>query len=559
MSQSSRKPVRRRPQPKKPSLVQRALNGVFDSLAEARSPEKAIRRKLWRQAAPRLASIGSGQSSRFNGGWHPVEADADAQIEGEIQEVRRRSRDAGLNNPLAIAIRETMVAHVVGENGIRPRSMVDHERLGITEAQAKEWQDAVNELWKRVSRHADVTGRQQGWGNLLRLVYRSMFDGGDIFPTFPLRAWPDLGRTMTRVNLIDPERVDTPPEKSANRKVRMGVRVNDWGAPTGYYVLRSHPGDRLDHSRSTDYRLWKRTVSGRPQILQLMRQDRVGQSRGIPRLTSVLDMIDQVEQYADSTLLAAELQTRFALFIRTAGDPNAMQGGFGDSQDPNRYEGAFPNGLEPASIHVLNDGDTIETGGATHPSTFFDPFVVRMLRTISSTTKVPFTLAFGDTSGTNYSSMRSEWQSFRHTVACEQQLLMPLCEAYWRLLVHEAWLDGQLLPDAPWARLDIDPEPWLEAMWSYPVLGNIDPTKETKSDVEAITAGITSPQEVIRQRGHDPEQVLRERREWAEREADLELTPATEPEQPEPTDETGDDAPADRDDLTRRLEQEVDE
>lgn len=535
------------------SRFQRLLNGVADGVAEAISPKSAVRRRVLRQNSERMAELASAHASRFDGYWTPPETDANSQTIPDLPEVRRRARSCALNNAIYIAVRETMVQHVVGADGIQPRSSIDADRLGITTAQAEQWQGAVNDLWTQLSGEADVTGRSGTWGALQRLIYRSMFDGGDVFPTFPLQRWPQLG-AIPRINLIEAERVDVPPEQLSNPRARGGVRVNAWGAPTGFWVRRRHPGDSMPGPDSQRFELWPRFRGGRANILQLYQQDRVGQARGIPRLASCIGRINQVEQYEDSTLIAAEMQTRFAMFIEAA-DPEGAAGAYGQANPAgglsmDRYGDAFDHGVDSGSIHVLHQGDKIGTVGATHPSSFHDPFVIRLLRTISAVTKVPFSIAFGDTTGANYSSMRREFQSFKHTVACEQSALMPLCQTYWQLLLYEAWLDGRLLPGETWVDFGARPELWSQVLWSAPVLGNVDPTKETASDVQAIEAGIVSPQEVIRGRGKDPEAVLRERREWKDREDELDLQAA----QPAPMPGTEDEQPGE-DDQVDPLEQ----
>lgn len=510
---------------REPSRLQRLLNGAVDAVVEAVAPEKAARRQAWRKNGHLLARMGGAAGGRLID-WPAPSGDANAVTLDHLPKVRQRARDAALNNPIYLSVRETMVQHVVGSQGIVPRSMVDHERLGITPAQAEQWQGACNELWRSRVQFADVTGRQQSWGGLLRLIYRSGFDGGDVFPSFPLRAWPGLG-VMPRINLIEAERVETPLDRISDPTVRGGVQLGKWGEPLGFHVLRAHPGDV--HARPSDIlrtEYWAREQAGRTNILQVYQQDRVGQARGAPRLHSVLDLIDQVEQYADTTLLAAEMQTRMSFWIHTMADPNDVAAAY-DRTDQLReeiYGAKFQHGVEPASVNVLHAGDKVETVGQTAPGGYFDPFVIRLLKLVTAVTKAPYSIVFGDSLSENYSSMRRQWQSFRHTVDCEQDALMPLCRTFWSLLLYEAWLDGQLLPGESWVRFEDAPDLWAAAAWTKPVLGAVDPTKETKSLVEAIDAGIRSPQSVIAENGGDPDQVLNERKAWKDEEARRGLT-----------------------------------
>ena len=531
-----------------PGPVQRTVNAVVDGLVEAFNPRVAAKRRAWREHGHSLASLSGAASGRLFDGWHTQARDANALTLSDLPAVRQRSREAALNNPVYLAIRETMTQHVVGARGIVPQSQIDYERLGITQAQAEEFQGAADDVWREAQGIADVTGRQRTWGGLLRLVYRSMFDGGDVFPSFPMKLWPGIG-LRTRVNLIEAERVATPYGNASDPKVRGGVSLDSWGAPQGFWVSRGHPGDEHPSVQNWAFEFWPRMRNGRLNVLQLYQQDRIGQARGIPRLSSVLDLIDQVEQYVDSTLLAAEIHARMSFWIKTEGDPDDW-GGLSDEDREALYGGRYEMGIEAGSVNVLAKGDEVETVGSTTPSRYFDPFVVRMLRLASSATKAPFALAFGDSGGENYSSMRRQWQSFRHVIDCEQDALQALCEAYYFHAIYDAWLDGRLLPDAPWLRFLDSPELWTAAVWTRPALGSVDPTKETTSDIAAVDAHLRSPQDVIAANGGDWRTTLRQIAEFAAERERLGLAapaPAAAAESP-PDDPDGDELDEDLED-----------
>jgi lambda family phage portal protein len=502
---------------KKKAGIKSVLANLADSTIEIFNPVKAARRRVLRMqqkaALPFLnARIGSARQTRLID-WQPPTYDANAAILPDLPKVRERARDAAINNPIYVAIRETLVHNVVGGTGLVPSSSVDYDRLGITQDQAKEWQAACDEVWRRRSKNADATGRSPSWASFLRLLYRSAFDGGDVFPSFPMRIWREGVGLQTRINLIEAERVSTPPARLSDSRVRGGVQNDEWGAPTGYWVSRSHPGDVNPKPRSAsqqEHEFWSRTRRGRANILQVFQQERVGQSRGTPRLASVLDLLDQVEQYGDSTILAAEIQTRMGLAIVTDTDPNEWGDDMGPtpSERSKQYYERHGDGLEAGGFMVLQNGDDVKTIGSTAPSQYFDPFVIRLLRQVSAAVKVPFSLAFGDTTGANYSSMRAEREAFKRTIEVEQESLLPVCEQFWEHLIYDAWLDGELLPDAVWANPETNPD-LLNAMWQRPTVGSVDPVKESRSNIDSINAMLKSPQQAIAETGGDWREVLK--------------------------------------------------
>ncbi|MEO0478425.1 MAG: phage portal protein [Planctomycetota bacterium] len=511
--------------------IQKALNGLADSVVEAVNPRRNVSRRMWRRSSDRQSGLIGASSNRFNDYWKPRVKDANAATLTDLPDVIARARDASLNSPVYRAVQETIVEHVVGSEGLRPRSLIDEKRLGITRAQADEFQKAVDDAWRDYSRHADVTGRQEDFANLLQLVVRSAFDGGDVFATFPLRDWGRLG-VFPRINLIEAERVAEPTSRISDVRCQGGVQLNEFGAPIGYWVSRGHPGstDTIGDALRFDYQA--REVDGRPAMMQVYTQHRIGAARGLPVLASCLEDLEKLKEYVDTTLLAAEMQTRLSAFLKSMGDPD-------DAIETERIDDMDGVLLEPGQLMSLPVGSEVQLQGAPHPGSYFDPFVVRLLKLISAVTKVPFAIAFGDSASENYSSMRRQHESFRKTIQRLQQMLMPLCRTYRELLIYELWLAGKILPGRSWLDLDRDLDGWMAAIWAKPSIGTVDPTKETKSDVEAINAKITSPQAVIRSRGQDPEQVLQEIVEWRDKVEAAGLTGSPTPE-PDPDDEATD-------------------
>jgi capsid protein len=70
-----------------------------------------------------------------------------------------------------------------------------------------------------------------------------------------------------------------------------------------------------------------------------------------------------------------------------------------------------------------------------------------------------------------------------------------------------------------------NPYAYKRAEWQPPGMESIDPLRETKAWIDSSKANLRSPQEVIRARGRDPEDVLREIQEFREWEKEMGLQP----------------------------------
>jgi lambda family phage portal protein len=446
--------------------------------------------------------------------------DANAATLARLDELRRQCRYAALNNPVAKSVRRTLSDHVIG-TGITPRSSINPTRLGITQQQASEFQNAADEVFLEAAKHCDLT-RRQGWVGLQRLIYLAIFDGGDVFASFPM---VDRGIDVpvdTCINLIEAERVETPPGKVGDASVRGGVQIDARGVPVGYWVTRQHPGDALATRRWT-HDFWPASRDGRVNVLHGYGQERIGQARGLPALWAAQPLLDQVGQYVDSTLLAAEIQTRLSMWIVTNGDPEQMAAIMAARSGGNArasYDDILEMGVDSGSINILNEGDNIKSVSPSHPGQYFDGFLVRLLRLIgASAGGVPYELFANDVAAANYSSIRAALMSFRKTVAQAHEVLLPIFATYRQHVLREAWLRGRLLPNARWLRFLDDQAGWTAAQWHLPAMGWIDPTTEVQAYSTAVESGFMTRGDVIAQTtGQSFEEVARRR----QREADFE-------------------------------------
>lgn len=482
-----------------PRVTRRQRSSGYDTLAVyggRRQP--SIDGVTRRPALQGAASSGAGAMTVVFAGQG--EQDANAATLERLPELRRHSRYAVAHNPIARAIRRCFADHVIG-SGIVPRSAVNPRRLGISESQAREFEEAADEVFRDASRFADVTGRQEYVG-LQRLVFLSIFDAGDVFPSFPMVVRDDGAPVTTRINLIEAERVETPIKDATNPRVRGGVQLDAWGAPEGYWVVRDHPGDQLA-ARRFQHEFWSRSRNGRVNVMQAYAQDRIGQARGLPVLHAALPIIDQVGQYVDSTIFQAELQTRLSLWITTQGDPEQMAQLLQARDSAAReaaYAGLLEAGVQADSINLLAEGDDVKSVSPSTPGAYWDALIVRLLRLCGAAAGgAPFELFSNDVGAANYSAIRAALMAFRKTIAQQHEALLPVFRVHRELALWEAWLDGKLLPGAPWLRMDRDRAGWLAAKWHLPAQGWIDPTKEVAAYTDAVDAGFMSRGDVIAQ------------------------------------------------------------
>lgn len=513
----------------------RRLARLTDDLVEAFAPRAARRRMRARidieHGRPLLSamqSLGVG-GPRFDSRTVTAGAgtlDANAAILPDLDQIRAKVRDSALHNPLYRAVRGSLVNFVCGRTGVTPRSQIDVEalaRAGVptTPDDITRLQGAIDEAWRLATRVPDASERSKSWGAMQRAAFRAMFDGGDVGVAFPVISG------HSRVLLIEAERIATPPDRAADPTVRSGVQLGKWNQPVGFHVLRFHPGDALPKRASLEHQFFPTTRGVRVNMMQLLTEDRLGAARGVPPLAQAIPLLDQVASYTNSTVITAELQTRLSYFIQTNAD-EAWENDDGGSRPAQGYAD-FQDRVEAGEAVVLNRGDEIKAVGLTAPQPFTDQLIIRLLRIIAASVGVPHSVASLDNAGANFSSMRAEREVFRQVIAVLQdEILMPMAQAYWHNIVLEAWLNGLILPTE--IRFNFaDPvlrEIMLGAVWSRPIVPSVDPIKDAQADIALVQARLKAPQEVITARGADPREVQRQIIEWerVQREAGIVVT-----------------------------------
>jgi capsid protein len=136
-------------------------------------------------------------------------------------------------------------------------------------------------------------------------------------------------------------------------------------------------------------------------------------------------------------------------------------------------------------------------------------------------TGVPYELISGDYSGLNFSTSRIVRNDFAQqlrpiSVRHIRQFGLPTVKT----AIDMAVLTGRLSLPGYWQ----NPRPYLESEWQPPGMDAVDPLREAKSQIESISYGLKSPQEVARERGRDLEEVYNEIALAQEMAKDLGLT-----------------------------------
>lgn len=472
------------------------LGRAWDSVVGTIAPGTALEMRKSRLRAATLLSYEAARINRTMGSAGSGSADAEALP--DLQVLRDRSRAMVRDDAHAAAAVRVMEENVVGK-GLMAQSICTPEATGMTPDECQAWNNQC-EAWfgEWASTMADATNYGTFY-DLQRIVARSMMSDGEA-----------LGHAATKgslmvCELIDPDRLQSPNWQDTDR-VRGGVELDGFGAPTRYHVLPQHPADMAFGAIRTTTPLPIAARDGEYSLVQhVFRRDRPGQTRGVPWLAAALPFNTHVHEYLNSEMIAARANSAVAMFVKRPAstlDADIQAGSGGDDAN-------FLQTLKPGTIEYLEEGEEIQPFMPNRPGTQFDSFVTRMLRAIWSSQGLAYELVAKDFGGMNYSSARSMLLECRRGFdGVRQMLIRQFCRPWWANVVRNGISIGRL--PAPRAFVS-NPEAFLAARWIAPSYGWVDPVKEIEASSQAIAANLSTPYDEASRAGNDAEHVLRDR------------------------------------------------
>ena len=359
--------------------------------------------------------------------------------------LRQRSRMLYMGAPIAAAALKRQRTNVVG-NGLRLKSTIDREVLGLSPAAAEAWQrhtEAEFALWAEKKEACDATGVNDFYG-MQQLIMLSWPMSGDVFALFCHCPPTCLLPYALRLHIIEADRVRTPETGSVSfgstagksergNRIFDGVEVENSGKIAAYYIASTYPYENtMEETRFTRVAAYGENT-GLPNILQIMDSERPDQYRGVPYLAQAMEPLLQMRRYTESELMAALVQSFFTAFVKSEADPNNMPfnevGREEVSRDPNEYE------MGPGTINIMEPGESVEFGAPTHPNTGFDVFMRSMCEQVGAALELPadlLLLSFNASYSASRAALMEAWKAFRMR---REWLVKDFCRP-----VYEVWL-----------------------------------------------------------------------------------------------------------------------
>lgn len=457
-------------------------------------------------------------------GWNPPLDFAGSTYRNDWEAVTGRARNLDENNGWINGGLDRRVESVIGEN-IRLSAQPSHVLLRRDYEWRMAWTADVQErfkVWSNDIHHRNDVRKKLTFGAQARLAYLTYVRDGQVAAEIR-----DLQRGIanpTAVLLVEPERIETPPEMKAaeSPSLRDGIAFDENGAPQGYWVRNGHPNDPLSRFEGTRYTfIPAQGRTGRARFVHVFSPRRIEQNIGISKLAEVMlpaKMLDRVDRAEVNAALKSAI---FSLFIKAPGtteDIAASLAPAGKQTQIDPWIAAYidqrkknPVVVDGAQVnHLLPDEDVV-TPERSSPNTNYPDFARFILQKVAGSLGVSYPQLSQDWAGINYSSARALlnelWRSFlQDRRFFTQHFLTP---------IYAAWLEWEVangdvkVPGGP-ANFYRNKTAICMAEWIGPGRGSVDPLKEANANNLDEAAGRKSVVESILENGRDPSDVLSE-------------------------------------------------
>jgi len=244
-------------------------------------------------------------------------------------------------------------------------------------------------------------------------------------------------------------------------------------------------------------------------VVHLYRELRVGQSRGVPDMAPVIELLKQLGDYTECEVTAAVVSSIFTVFTKTpsgTGLPPMSPSETGAKSTDKDVK------MGPGAIIDLLPGEDVEFANPNRPNTAFDGFVQSVLRQIGVALELPYEILIKHFTASYSASRAAMLEAWRYFNREREWLAENFCQ-----VIYETWLEeavalgrvnapGFLTGDIAYRKA------WSGAQWVGPARGMIDELKEVKAAKERINLTIsTLAEETSQMTGGDWDAKMRQR------------------------------------------------
>lgn len=482
-------------------------------LISAMFPGWALKRSVARSRLQRLENLRSldavsGSRQRYSFGT--TAQNIDSQVADNIVDLREQIRKFELENGNVSGAFRRLKKNVVG-HGIRLNAEITGDKPEsaeyprITDPQAEAANDAAEKYFEVWQREADKRMILPFYGSdgIQGIVEHALIRDNESLV---------VGRISKRkdrlipycLEVLETDRLQTPPKLIGDPRVKNGIRFDDEGAPETYYVLKDHPGNTITAAfKDSDYEeIPAYFPNGAKKVMFLFSPIRPEQTRAVSLIASALKDIQDADRYMDAEKLGA-LEDACLVGTVTTEDPAGW-----DTESSGKTQYDRIHEFSPNEIKYLYPGEKFELHRPERPGTQFDSFLNQIWRGPANALDVPPEVFLQKWGGMNYSNARTVLLQFYATCRERQRFLVNnLCYHVYDNVFQHFVAKGLVKAPSFYARK----HDWLAHSWISPGWQWVDPAKEATGKETEVNLGTDTISDIILSQGKDPRVTLERR------------------------------------------------
>lgn len=514
---------------KKKKALQRELEATRLTEEAEKSKARVAAMRAQTQAIEQFTNSGysHGGASRRQTWAEKYDAtsySARSDIEENRKTLRERTRDLAMNAPIGTAAVNVTRTNVVGA-GLVPKPKIDYEFLGISQEEAMALQQKIKkefDLWASGT-FCDAND-QHSFYELQQIAFADWLKNGEEFALIQYEDEQEYMPYQLRIKLIEADRVCSPGSMNAEyfgyditkkdgNVIMNGLELDQKGKVVAYWISSTFPGEHNNTKRQTWTRVAKRgSKTGNQNILHVFNAERAEQYRGVPFLAPVIHIIKQMTRYTEAEVMAAVVNSMFALFVTT--ETGNDMGGFGgvdeeDDMTPASRDDDDHIKLGTGTVSFLKDGESIQAVESAHPGGNYGNFIESMAMQVGAALEIApevllkkFNASFSASKG----AINETWKSFTMR---RKWFVNDFCQQIYDMWFSEAVAKGRI--SAPGYFLDpMIAKAYTKATWNGTAQGYLNPVAEVNAAVTRIQNGLsTHEDECAAMNGSDFEDNIR--------------------------------------------------
>ncbi len=468
--------------------------GIYDSFAALFSAKAAAKRDMARVASLvangvrkelLLRGYDAARTTRATWSWLAGSTSANAEVYAGLLTLRNRTRDLVRNNPHAAKAVRVIVNNAVG-TGITAIARTPDKALNAK----------INQAFRVFVEECDFAGQHDLYG-LQRMAMRGMIEGGETVTRLRTVKPTSKFSVPLQLQLLEGDYIDhRKNERLDGGHIAQGIQFDEDGKRTAYWLFKEHPGEM-------PFVIPQSYVSApvpASQCLHLYEMLRIGQIRGVPWLTPGVMKSRELDTYEEAELVRKRIEACVAAIVVGADDESQE----GIAPQVVDGSGNKVEQFEPGLIAIARGSKDVRF---TQPAAngMYHEYKRSQLQSLAAGWDMTYELLSGDLSRVNYSSIQAGVNEFRRSMEVLQWLTFIPMEArpIWRAFIDRGIAVGLFPENCPY-----------DHEFTAPQFEPVDKVKENEGDIAAVRALLMPPQEAIRRRGYDPEQVMADTKAW---------------------------------------------